>query len=611
MTIGKLIDALKIESKAQEMRFSIGNGVSLKELKAQGYVLQPIRITRKSYGFADYPEFEFRLPYPADSSQFRNGCSIHFMTNDEKAISGTLLYLEANRGEVRLYAPDFPDWIEEKYLAIQLLADQRTNEIQQKALKFVQEHKKYASLFQQLHQPANSSSKETPFLKLIFQNQQLNKSQQKAIIACFSSDEVEVIHGPPGTGKTTTLVELIFQFIHAGKRILVSAPSNTAVDNIGLKLAQLNLDFLRVGNNVKVHDELIPYTISGKIEGSNLKQTIKKMRIQSEQLRKMANQYKRHFGKSERDQRRLLLQEVKSIRAEIKAIQTHFEEVAVSNTQVVLGTPIGIYDANFKVEEFDVLIMDEAGQCLEPLAWTIIPFAKKIILAGDPYQLPPTVISEEATAAGFSVSLLEALIQNQFSVHLLDVQYRMPPVIAEFSNRYFYEGRLKSNQVADSNRNKLLFFDTAGADYFEQEEADSASLINQEELHFIRRLLNANQFDIPSQDLVFITPYNGQLQQAKELLSNLEIKRFSTIDSFQGQEADVVLLSLVRSNKNQQIGFLKDYRRMNVALTRAKKQLILIGDSATIGFDPFYQKLLDYVEEVQAYHSVFELVDCD
>ncbi len=503
-----------------------------------------------------------------------------------------------------MHTSDFPDWLEEKNIGVQLIADQRTNEVQLATLKAIQKDYKLLQFYNRLHSFCEGALPNAIHTLAQYFNKSLNAAQQNAVGACMQTDDIVIIHGPPGTGKTTTLVELVQQLVQTGKKVLVSAPSNTAVDNIAMRLAAVQVPFLRAGNNVKVREELIPYTIEWHIENSNLKKTIKNMRIQSEQLRKMATQYKRNFGKDERDQRKLLLQEVKNIRKKIRRLQQDFERTSFDKHPVVLATPIGLHDCEFQQKEYDSLILDEAGQCLEPLTWTVVPFAKQLVLAGDPYQLPPTVISEYAQRKGLNISLLERVVSNNFPVHLLDTQYRMESVIAEFSNRYFYKGLLKSNH-SDSDNQHIFFYDSAGAYYSEQEDEITSSLYNDEELLFVQRLITHDNLD-PKQT-VFITPYNGQLYKAKEQLQYLGLQRLSTIDSFQGQEAHTIILSLVRSNNNQQIGFLKDYRRVNVAMTRAQHKLYIIGDSITIGADAFYNQMIQYFEEIGAYHSVFEI----
>jgi predicted DNA helicase len=412
-----------------------------------------------------------------------------------------------------------------------------------------------------------------------------------------------VLHGPPGTGKTTTLLEGIQQLVKAGQKIMVTAPSNTAVDNIAQGLVATGINFLRIGNNTKVNAAIFPFTPEGKLKESKQEKEIKRLKIRAEEMRKMAYQYKRHFGKDERDQKKLLLNEVKAIRQQIKDIQHYNEEELFDKAQVILGTPIGLMDTHLAEQAIDTLIMDEAGQCLEPLAWCVMTTATKIILAGDHLQLPPTVLSNKAQQLGFNISILERFISKIPTAHLLDTQYRMREAIVQFPNTYFYAGLLKTAQHLASTGTHLYFYDTAGAGYNEETGQDGNSLTNPGELDACNKIIELLQLNCSA--TAFISPYSGQVAAAKETLPNT--LKISTIDSFQGQEAETILLSLVRSNESNQIGFLSDYRRMNVAMTRAKECLIIIGDSTTLAKDDFYNQFLNYVEAIDAYKSVWEL----
>ena len=249
-------------------------------------------------------------------------------------------------------------------------------------------------------------------------------------------------------------------------------------------------------------------------------------------------------------------------------------------------------------------MLDEAGQSIEALAWVIFPFAKSWVLAGDPFQLPPTVLSNEAGRIGLSISILEHSFRNCQDVFFLDTQYRMRKSIADFSSNYFYQSKLITPENQFDILQHITFYDTAGTSFEEQMGQNGTSLMNEGELDVIQKLLESEQID--TKKCAFISPYSGQVQLAKELLSSDIL--ISTIDSFQGQEKEIIILSLVRSNSDVVIGFLKDYRRMNVALTRAKEQLFVIGDSATIGQDEFYANFLAYVEQVNGYRSAWELL---
>ena len=602
--IKKLLRCIELEEKEQVKRYSLDQQHTLKSLKTEGLALHPLVVTRKNFGYADYPEISFRLNFPAETNLFKDGAAIECFFAGEEPVKGILISLEGRTGEFRLFAPDFPDWIEDNGVGIKLAPDQRTTTIMKKVLEQLENNKDLYPLFEILNNeiPAKNNSPAATSSSLNFKNKQLNASQQTAVTAIVQNEQITIVHGPPGTGKTTTLIEAIRQLIQAGEKILVSAPSNTAVDNIAKGLIAQGVHVLRVGNYSKVDSAIFLHTPEGRLANSKQQKEIKGLKIRAEQFRKMALKYKRSFGKAEREQRTLLFKEVKNIRAEIKKIQAYNEEKLYTEADVILGTPIGLYDAKINHLTFNTLVIDEAGQCIEPLAWCIFPLAQKYVLAGDHLQLPPTVLSNEAARLGLNQSILEKSITAVPSVYLLNTQYRMREAIAGFSGNYFYNGLLLTAPHLSNNGSHIIFIDTAGSGYNEVRGSNGSSLQNEGELAIVQKLLAAQAFD-PLQT-AFISPYAGQVAAAKDVLPTT--MRISTIDSFQGQEQHTIILSLVRSNDDGDIGFLKDYRRMNVAITRAQEQLVVIGDSATIGGDAFYNSFLSYIEKYGTYKTVWE-----
>lgn len=600
----QLLQCIDLEEKEQVKRYSLDQLHTLKSLKAEGLALHPIVVTRKNFGYADYPEISFRLNFPAETNQFKDGAAIECFYTGEEPVKGVLISLDGKVGEFRLFAPDFPDWIEDNGVGIKLAPDQRTTTIMKTVLNNLENNKELLQLFKQLQD--NSPGENTPAIaanhSLVFNNQHLNESQQEAVIAITQNENITIVHGPPGTGKTTTLIEAIVQLTKAGEKVLVSAPSNTAVDNITKGLITQGIQVLRAGNASKVDETIFLHTPEGRLSNSKQQKEIKALKIRAEQFRKMALKYKRSFGKEEREQRNLLFKEVKNIRTEIKKLQAYNEEKLYTEAEVILGTPIGLYDAKINHLTFHTLVMDEAGQCIEPLAWCIFPLAQKYVLAGDHFQLPPTILSNEAARLGLNQSILERSIASVNNIFLLNTQYRMREAIAGFSSDYFYKGLLQTATHLSNTGAHISFIDTAGSGYNEEQGSNGMSLQNEGELQIVQKLLIAENLDPLT--TAFISPYAGQVAAAKETLP--KEMRISTIDSFQGQEKEVIILSLVRSNDDGEIGFLKDYRRMNVAITRAKEQLFVIGDSATIGADAFYNAFLSYVEKYGIYKTVWE-----
>ncbi len=598
-----LLHCIGLEEKEQVKRYSLDQQHTLRSLKAEGLALHPIVVTRKIFGYADYPEISFRLNFPPEMNLFKDGAAIECFCTGEDPVKGVLINLEGKSGEFRLFAPDFPDWIEDDGVGIKLAPDQRTTSIMKTVLNNLEQDIGLFELFKQLHA---GTVKEKDPLKLpeplSYSNKNLNESQRRAVAAITVNEQLLVVHGPPGTGKTTTLVEAIVQLVKAGEKILVAAPSNTAVDNIAKGLIVQQVKLLRVGNTSKVDETVFQHTPEGRLFNSKQLKEIKQLKIRAEELRKMALKYKRSFGKAEREQRNLLFKEVKNIRTEIKKLHAYNEEKLYAEAEVIAGTPVGLYDAKINQLNFHTLLIDEAGQCIEPLAWTIFPLAKKYVLAGDHLQLPPTVLSNEATRLGLNRSILELSITAVANIFLLNTQYRMREAIAGFSSDYFYKGLLLTAAHLINENIHISFIDTAGSGFNEVQGNDGTSLQNEGELTIAQKLLETQNLD-PLQT-AFISPYAGQVAAAREILPKQ--MRCSTIDSFQGQEKEIIILSLVRSNDDGVIGFLKDYRRMNVAITRAKEQLFVIGDSATIGADSFYNAFLTYIEKKGTYRTVWE-----
>ena len=448
----------------------------------------------------------------------------------------------------------------------------------------------------------------------------LNPSQQEAVCFALSAEDVAIIHGPPGTGKTTTLVEIIRQIVRKGQSVLAVAPSNLAVDNLLERLLAAGEKAIRLGNPARVLPELRAHTLDGLIENHPDMRLVRKLTREAYDLRAQAARYTR--ARPEPGARQALRSEARQMLADARKIEGQMVDRLIRSAPIVCATATGLDGRLLAGRTFDWCVMDEASQGTEPIAWIPLQYADRLILAGDPFQLPPTILSAEAIAGGLAVSLMERLMGSPGPslARRLEVQYRMHQNIMAFSSAEFYEGSLVAHPSVSGHllrdlpgitaneltETPLDFIDTAGASYDETVEPEGDSRFNQMEAELVikkvQALLDAG---LDPAALAVISPYSAQVRLLREKLRQTDIE-IDSVDGFQGREKEAIILSLVRSNPDGEIGFLEDIRRTNVALTRARRKLIVIGDSATITAHPFYNRMVSYFDSIGAYHSVWE-----
>ena len=451
-------------------------------------------------------------------------------------------------------------------------------------------------------------------------NQNLNDSQVQAVAFALSANDVAIIHGPPGTGKTTTLVELMRQITRNGQNVLAVAASNLAVDNMLERLIEAGENAIRLGHPARVSPELREHTLDLLVEKHPDAKLARKLTRNAHALKDQSFKYTR--AKPEPGAREAIRQEAKDMLREAREIEESVIERVLNGARIVCATSTGLDDEILNGRIFDWCIMDEASQSTEPGAWIPLQYANRLVLGGDHFQLPPTVISTEAAKEGFDISIMERLLTDIGPAisRRLNVQYRMHNDIMSFSADVFYENSL---QADESVRSALLtdlpavtsspltncpvhFIDTAGASYDEEIEPNGDSRFNPMEAELAIKKVNALfECGLSPSMIAVISPYSAQVRLLREMLKEPDLE-IDSVDGFQGREKEAVIVSLVRSNREGEVGFLADTRRMNVALTRARRKLIVIGDSATITSHGFYQRMVKYFETIGAYHSMWE-----
>lgn len=518
--------------------------------------------------------------------------------------SSTVSYVDGNRMVVTIPSSQaLIDLQNAEHLGVQLYFDETS----------------YKTMFHALDDAINAKNNRLADLRDIFAGLQhpqkraitpmpfpwLNKTQEAAVNEVLWAKDVEVVHGPPGTGKTTTLVEAIYETLHRETQVMVCAQSNMAVDWISEKLVDHGVPVLRIGNPSRVNDKMLSFTYERKFESHPDYPELWSIR---KTIRQIRENHKRGDN---------VHQKIARLRDRAQEIEMTIHAQLFDEARVVACTLVGSANKILVRQKFSTLFIDEAAQALEPACWIAIRRASRVILAGDHQQLPPTIKCYEAMKQGLGKTLMERIVENQPSaVTLLKVQYRMNDAIMKFSSDWFYHGEVESD--ASVKHRSVLDFEhpILWVESEEKEEfvGENHGRINKTEAEMVLATLTnyiekigKERFLEERLDVGIISPYKVQTQYLRQQIRKREEFRpfrssisVNTVDGFQGQERDIIIISLVRSNDEGQIGFLSDLRRMNVAMTRARMKLIIFGNKETLQHHAFYRQLIQYVEDLQA-----------
>jgi superfamily I DNA and/or RNA helicase len=623
----ELAELLKIEKKEDfEQYRRIMESLPIDQRRGKGMAWYPLNVIQSGYTIGEraFVVVE-RTQQKGKEHQFRSGKMVRLFTQQAHVHnpdrSGIIYFVDKDKMRITLNTRDLPDWLNAGQLAVDLLFDERTYLEMEKALnKVMQTHKGRLAELRSIilgKKPATFLDITNPVVI-----PQLNPSQNHAVNQILAAQDVAIVHGPPGTGKTTTLVQAIAMLCETESTVLVTAPSNTAADLLTERLADLGLQVVRIGNISRVDENIVRHSLEMQVANHPESKNIKRVKIQAAECRRQWQRLRGKRGAEAYAERHRLNEEARELSAWANQLEDRLIDQLLDGAQVITCTLVGAASSVLEKRKFRTVVVDEAAQALEPATWIPILKASKVVLTGDPFQLPPTVKSLEAKRRGLNITLIEKCLQRIPEVSLLNTQYRMNEVIMGFSNTIFYQNELKAAPSVKDHRlsipknSPLIFIDTAGCGFEEKTNPAYQSRFNPDEFRIICEHLYQVKEAFIEQELpsiAIISPYREQVLYMEEhiredaLLHDLPLT-VKTIDGFQGQEKDLVYISLVRSNNNSEIGFLSDYRRMNVALTRARKQLVVVGDSATIGSTPFYNAFLEYCEKHGEYTSAWEFM---
>ena len=578
----------------------------------QGVCWFPVKLGADRYNSLNQLTVEVtRTETEETEHSFEYGCPVcFFRISADRQIryfnfSAVISYVQDNKMVVVLPGPQvLPELVVTGELGVQLYFDDTSYKTMFAALREVAEAKgnRTARLREVLLGKAPALRRETGPVRFPW----LNASQEKAVNQVLCAKEVAVVHGPPGTGKTTTLVEAVYETLHRENQVMVSAQSNTAVDWIAEKLVDRGIPVLRIGNPTRVNDKMLAFTYERRFEAHSDYPELW-------QIRKTIREMTGRLRKSGREDRERLHNQLTKLRVRATGLEIRIDTELFTEARVIACTLVGAASRVLERKRFSSLFIDEAAQAIEAACW--IARAARVILAGDHCQLPPTIKCIEAARGGLGRTLLEKVVLHKpETVSLLKIQYRMHEDIMRFPSRWFYHDELeaapevKYRGILDFDT-PVSWIDTSELDLQEKAVAEGTGRLNTGEAELLVRELKNYMERIGIRrileehiDFGVISPYRAQVHYLRHLLKKEPFFRpcrrlitVHTVDGFQGQERDVIMISLVRANEKGQIGFLRDLRRMNVAITRARMKLLILGEAVTLTRHPFYRELYEYI----------------